>query len=226
MSKNISELSARQGLINNLFENLAKPDLDKKKIAREFLIGDSSITGVMSFYDFLKDENKNKKVYVCNGSACLCAGTQDKLSKQLSQLFDDDEIGHMTCLGRCHENSAFHFQGHNYSALTNEQINEIINNKPLNLGTDKYHCDSIGDKVLTGSALTAEQIIQAFVKVTQQNKADILNQIKKSQLRGRGGAGFPISFKLESAMKEASEEKYIICNADEGDPGAYSDRYL
>ncbi len=61
MSKNLSELSARQGLKNNLFENLAKTDLDKKQIAKDFLIGDSSVTGTMSFYDFLKDENKDKK---------------------------------------------------------------------------------------------------------------------------------------------------------------------
>ncbi|MCF6317957.1 MAG: NAD(P)H-dependent oxidoreductase subunit E [Proteobacteria bacterium] len=226
MSKNLSELSARQGLKNNLFENLAKPGLDKKQVAKDFLIGDSSITGTLSFYDFLKDENKNKKVYVCNGSACLCAGTQDKLTQQLKKHFDSSEIGHMTCLGRCHENSAFHYSGKNYSALTNDQINEVIDNNIHSFGNDSYHCDSIGEKVLTGQALTAQQILHSFLQMTQQGKLKTLIEIKKSQLRGRGGAGFPIGFKLESAMNTQSEQKHIICNADEGDPGAYSDRYL
>jgi len=226
MSKNLSELSARQGLENNLFENLAKTDLDKKQIAKNFLIGDSSVTGTMSFYDFLKDENKDKKVYICNGSACLCAGTQDQLTKHLTQYFDESEIGHMTCLGRCHENSAFHYDGHNYSALTANQINDVIKNKNSDIGNDSYHCDSIGEKILTCKALTSQQIMQAFVKITKQDKLITLNEIRKSQLRGRGGAGFPIGFKLESAMNAESEQKYIICNADEGDPGAYSDRYL
>ena len=48
--------------------------------------------------------------------------------------------------------------------------------------------------------------------------------IKKSGLRGRGGAGFPTGLKWEFCSKEASEQKYIICNADEGDPGAFMDR--
>jgi NADH-quinone oxidoreductase subunit F len=60
----------------------------------------------------------------------------------------------------------------------------------------------------------------------KQGKIKTLDELKQSNLRGRGGAGFPISFKLESAMNAMSEQKYIICNADEGDPGAYSDRYL
>jgi NTE family protein len=52
-----------------------------------------------------------KKVYVCNGTACVCAGTQEKVIATLKETFDADEIGHMTCLGRCHENAAFHYKG-------------------------------------------------------------------------------------------------------------------
>lgn len=226
MSKNLSELSARQGLKNNLFENLAKTDLDKKQIAKDFLIGDASVTGALSFYDFLKDENKDKKVYVCNGSACLCAGTQDKLTQQLQNHFDDNEIGHMTCLGRCHENSAFHYNGNNYSALTDAQIDNVIKNNASETSQDNYNSGSSGATILTGNAISAEQVIVAFNSVLKKGKQSALNQIKQSQLRGRGGAGFPIGFKLESAMNTDSEQKYIICNADEGDPGAYSDRYL
>ena len=226
MSKNLSELSARQGLKNNLFENLAKPDAKKKQIAKDFLIGDSSVTGTMSFYDFLKDENKNKKVYVCNGSACLCAGTQEKLTNQLEEHFDKNQIGHMTCLGRCHENSSFYFNGQNYSALTSDQLDSVINDKQEVSHHDSYHCESMGEKILTGQVLTADVLMSAFKSVIKQGKQKTLNTIKQSQLRGRGGAGFPISFKLESAMKTDSNQKYIICNADEGDPGAYSDRYL
>ncbi len=52
----------------------------------------------------------------------------------------------------------------------------------------------------------------------------IIEEIKKSGLRGRGGAGFPTHIKWQSARKSASDEKYIVCNADEGDPGAFMDR--
>lgn len=54
----------------------------------------------------------------------------------------------------------------------------------------------------------------------------IIESIKQSGLRGRGGAGFPTGYKWEFARKAKGDTKYIICNADEGDPGAYMDRSL
>lgn len=53
-----------------------------------------------------------------------------------------------------------------------------------------------------------------------------MNELRLSGLRGRGGAGFPIAIKLEGCRNAPGEKKFIVCNADEGDPGAYSDRYL
>lgn len=52
----------------------------------------------------------------------------------------------------------------------------------------------------------------------------IVDEIKKSGLRGRGGAGFPTGLKWEAGMKASGDVKYVVCNADEGDPGAYMDR--
>ena len=52
----------------------------------------------------------------------------------------------------------------------------------------------------------------------------MLDEIKKSKLRGRGGAGFPTGIKWEMMKKAVADKKYIICNADEGDPGAYMNR--
>jgi NADH-quinone oxidoreductase subunit F len=55
---------------------------------------------------------------------------------------------------------------------------------------------------------------------------DVINEIKKSGLRGRGGGGFPTWIKLQAGMKTESSIKYIVCNADEGDPGAFMDRSI
>ena len=54
----------------------------------------------------------------------------------------------------------------------------------------------------------------------------VIAEVKKSGLRGRGGAGFPTGMKWEFTAKQKSDEKYVICNADEGDPGAFMDRSL
>jgi len=60
--------------------------------------------------------------------------------------------------------------------------------------------------------------------LTQLSPEQTIEEIKKSGLRGRGGAGFPTGRKWEFCRKEKDDTKYIVCNADEGDPGAYMDR--
>ena len=56
------------------------------------------------------------------------------------------------------------------------------------------------------------------------DRIEVIEEMKKSGLRGRGGAGFPAGVKWEAAYNQPGDEKYIICNADEGDPGAFMDR--
>ena len=66
---------------------------------------------------------------------------------------------------------------------------------------------------------------QALVKaLTQMKEEAVLDEVKKSKLRGRGGAGFPTGKKWELMKQVTADQKYIICNADEGDPGAYMNR--
>ncbi|NLU42292.1 MAG: NADH-quinone oxidoreductase subunit NuoF [Firmicutes bacterium] len=62
--------------------------------------------------------------------------------------------------------------------------------------------------------------------VTQMQPAEIIKTVKDSGLRGRGGAGFPTGLKWEFAAKAQGSPKYIICNADEGEPGTYKDRLI
>ncbi len=66
---------------------------------------------------------------------------------------------------------------------------------------------------------------EALAKVLTDMKPDqVVAEVKKSGLRGRGGAGFPTGMKWEFTAKQPGPEKYVICNADEGDPGAFMDR--
>ena len=68
---------------------------------------------------------------------------------------------------------------------------------------------------------------EALGKVlTKMSRNDVIEEIKKSGLRGRGGGGFPTGLKWEITKKQENEKKYIICNADEGDPGAFMDRSI
>src|ERR1700752_2064141 len=138
MSNNLGELSGRKGVRENLFEELGIAASETGTVSREkteqlaqdFLFGTANVYGAVTFYDFLRPENKGKKVYICNGSSCLTAGTQDKLKEKLLGSYKEEEIGEMCCLGRCHENSSFHTNGKNYSGNDIDAIDAIKQGKP------------------------------------------------------------------------------------------------
>ena len=232
MSKNISELSGRKGLRTNLFEELgiaAKPtgtpsEEAMNKLAREFLIGKANVYGSATFYDFTRPENRGKKAYVCNGSACLTAGTQEAVTDKLSRHFKMDEIGNMCCLGRCHENSAFNINGKNYSGNDIDRLDDLLGSR--NKSNERYHVESLGTAILTLPFPGLDDYYTILKDALEKSPEDILNELQIANVRGRGGAGFPLAFKLDACRKEKSELKFVVCNADEGDPGAYSDRYL
>lgn len=233
MSENLSKLAKRKGLDNPLFEQLVSISKEKRvpdaaeirSLAKEFLVGNANIHGTVSFYDFLKAENQTKKVFVCNGSACMVAGTQEKLKTQLQNHFATEEIGHMCCLGRCHENNAFHFEGRNYSGKEADSIDSIVKGKGSN--TDSYRVGSnLSEPILTNAYPEEHSFFNFIKECLVRDKNQLLDEIKKSNVRGRGGAGFPMGLKLESCKNVPGDQKFVVCNADEGDPGAYSDRYL
>jgi len=62
--------------------------------------------------------------------------------------------------------------------------------------------------------------------LTEMTPQQVIDEIKKSGLRGRGGGGFPTGLKWQFAAKEVNDQKYVCCNADEGDPGAFMDRSI
>jgi len=138
MSKNLSKLLGRKGVADSLFDKFGKLNAENNSLAQdqldhlanEFLIGSANTYGSVTFYDFLKEDNKNKKVYVCNGTACECSGSQEKVNSQLLKHFSAEQIGHMCCLGRCHENGAFHFNGNNFLAMICLRI-RILKRKDL-----------------------------------------------------------------------------------------------
>ncbi|MCK4745946.1 MAG: NADH-quinone oxidoreductase subunit J/K, partial [Bacteroidales bacterium] len=62
--------------------------------------------------------------------------------------------------------------------------------------------------------------------LNEMTPTEAVQEIKDSGIRGRGGAGFPTGLKWEFASKSKSDQKYVVCNADEGDPGAFMDRSI
>jgi len=232
MSRNISKLSGRKGLKDNLFKRMidtTKGSGSEKKIkqlAEEYHVGISTIHGAESFYEFLRPEHKEKKAWICNGSACLCAGNQNKLKDILENKLGKDKVGEMFCLGHCYDNAAFHYNGHNYSGKDIDQIDEIIKGKKID--TKNINSTNFASKsFLMGKDFsTIKEFKDLLSQVLNNDKKEILKTIIESNLCGRGGAGFPTGMKWNFCSQQKTEKKYVVCNADEGDSGAFSDRYL
>ena len=228
MSRNISLLSGKKDDKNSLFGKISvsPTDASDSKLAAEYNLGVSTVHSAKSFYDFLNEDFKSKKAYLCTGSACLCRGTQDVVSDKLNQKFGEENVGEMICLGRCYENSAFNYNGENYSGDDINKLDQIIAGKH---SSPAYTMKSFSKTpfLVEESVFSTYDDFKELLEVCfATDKDDLIASLKDSGLRGRGGAGFPTGMKWEFCKDQEVSTKYVVCNADEGDPGAFSDRYL
>ena len=156
------------------------------------------------------------------------------------------------CFGLCAEGPivVIYPEGPMYYRCTPEDVEEIVNEhlvkgrkverllktgNPDSNPTDFYskqmrialrNCGRINpDKI---EEYIAHDGYQALCKIlsTKRDPAEIISEIKESGLRGRGGGGFPTGMKWDFAAKVQNDTKYVCCNADEGDPGAFMDRSI
>ncbi len=110
-------------------------------------------------------------------------------------------------------------EGKNYSRQ--EEIPFYKNQKRVALEyCGHINAESIDEYIALGGYMAVSKAL------FNMSSIEIINEIKGSYLRGRGGGGFPTGIKWEQAAKIKSDEKYIVCNGDEGDPGAFMDRSM
>lgn len=214
-------LSARRGLTHSLYESISgasvngeRPDSERlKMIADEFMTGRSALLSASSFYDFLQPDCSGKKVFVCDGTACLASGRAREVRQSLRGEYSDDEIGTMTCLGHCHSNNAF---------LVNGEI-RLAGNEA------RPPAMRVASNAEIPALLTPTGDVREYFSLTGKwigRTEAALKELEVSGLRGRGGAGFPFHVKVRSSREAAADKKYVVCNGDEGDPGAFSDKWL
>ncbi|HEX6270213.1 MAG TPA: NAD(P)H-dependent oxidoreductase subunit E, partial [Anaerolineales bacterium] len=192
------------------------------------------VHGVIEFYSLFYNEPIGKRIIrVCTDQACALKGGDEVLNHFCSQ--HGLEPGQTTrdlsltieaspCLGLCEQAPV---------ALVDEQAETNINpetnshelGRPVSIvgGSIRLLTANCG-----AGATPLEKYggYSAFTKALGMKPAEIVNEIKTSGLVGRGGAAFPTGIKWEGASKAPETEKYVICNADESEPGTFKDRIL
>ncbi len=199
---------------------------------------------------------KDLTIKVCVGTGGLAAGSQEVLNKFRRQLkaqgikaaIAEKCTKKTGCRGFCAKDVLvdviFNRKKFTYQFITTDKVTRIIEEhiiggKPVSewlVGPDYEAFHSKGTKVLLKQCGEIDpEDIGAYIetggyrgtqKALKMKPNAVLDVIKKSGLRGRGGAGFPTGQKWELCSNAEGSPKYIICNADEGDPGAFMDRSI
>lgn len=202
------------------------------EIAKTLRVPLADVHGVIEFYSLFYNEPVGKKVIrVCTDPACGIKGSDDILRKLYKQHDVEPHqlnaklnltIEPSPCLGMCELAPAvWTMEDYNNTWTVNEG-----DERPESLvyGSIRELTKNCGNGETT--YLDKYGKYQAFEKAKQMPQDKVIAEVKESGLVGRGGAAFPTGVKWEGAFKAEANQKYIICNADESEPGTFKDRIL
>ncbi len=209
-------------------------------IAASLGIPRARVESVASFYSFLhlKPHGEYRVLFSDNitdrmlGSAELMQQMCQQLWVEAGKVSEDGlvSVAPTSCTGMCDQGPALLVNGSAITRLTHQRVQEIgqliRNRTPLaDWPADFFHVeDNIRRSgILLGNTLALGETLQAGLALGAQG---VVEQVKASALRGRGGAGFPTGLKWESCRSASGDIRYVVCNADEGEPGTFKDRVL
>lgn len=193
------------------------------------------------------------KVVIGQGSCGIASGakkTENEFRKQIEALNLTNVVLDKTgCIGTCYLEPIVDVYGDDgglqarYVKVQPERVKEIVEEHLIQGKIKEAYQISDEDAailtnqkriVLRNCGLINPERIDEYIEkggyeaakkvLTEMSQTDVIEEVKVSGLRGRGGAGFPTWFKWNAARQSEGKEKYIVCNADEGDPGAFMDR--
>lgn len=135
--------------------------------------------------------------------------------KDCARIIDEDIIGGKVIVDLLYEEPA-----------TRQKVEkqDDINFYKKQLRIALHGCSLINPEILDEAI--GYDAFKALIKALHMSQQEVINEVLASGLRGRGGAGFPTGRKWQFAYDQKNDEKYVICNGDEGDPGAFMDRSI
>jgi len=209
------------------------------------------VESVVSFYAFLSKKSKGKVVIrLCNDVVDKMAGVDkvaEAFKKELGigfgQTTPDGKITleYTPCIGMCDQAPAALVNDEVITYLSTDKVKELVDDI-------KKHYDPSKLKHRLGDGNNANELVHSCVHNGVRKKGrvifseykqeaglknalaispvEVINEVKTARLRGRGGAGFPTGMKWQFTRAASGDKKFILCNADEGEPGTFKDRVI
>ncbi len=198
------------------------------------------VDSVVQFYSFLYDrpQGRYRILFSDNitdrmlGSLPLLEHMLRRLKLKRGEVSSDGAISVdlTSCTGMCDQGPALLVNNRPVTRLTARRVDEICDLVRGGVPFSEWPADffRVEDNIrragaLLGTRYEAGSAMRAAIALGRQG---MLDEMKRSNLRGRGGAGFTTSVKWESCRNAPGAERYIVCNADEGEPGTFKDRVL
>ncbi len=199
-------------------------------VARSLGVAEAHVYGTASFYHLLN--SPSVKVRVCMGLPCQLDGARTVLERAKAAGFP---VEGTSCLAACDRPPAVLKARGILVEVTPEDIDAANGDWTLLEAADDD--EALGWKGFVGPdtdldrqamQLTAPPDFggQAFARAEQMGPEAVVKAVEASGLQGRGGAGFPAGFKWKAVRAQTAATKYVVLNADEGEPGTFKDREL
>ncbi len=202
-----------------------------QELATKIKVPLSQIHAVASFYPhFHLAPPAQAEVRVCTDMSChLRGGTA--LKRGLEQAFggsgpENVAVRNVSCLGRCDQAPALSINDRIYSNLDEQRavalVRDVLSGRELPAEQHAHKPVPVASDPYSGDPKYS--LVRQFVETPDW--AGVIATLKAAGLRGMGGAGFPTGSKWEIVRNAPGKEKYIVCNADESEPGTIKDRFI
>ncbi len=211
----------------------------QKAVATHFALPISHIEGVVDFYRFLSHEPRGQYDILLSDCIIDHFGGRQAILDQLCERLDTPlgttradgmvSIGETSCTGLCDQGPAALVNGFAIPSLTAGRLERLLSLIESRIPIERWPPDLFqveSNLRLSGPMLEEKPPPGAALEAAFQKGPELfLSQLEQSGLRGRGGAGFPTGRKWR-LCRDAAGEHYLVCNADEGEPGTFKDREL
>jgi [NiFe] hydrogenase diaphorase moiety large subunit len=222
-------------------------------VARAVGVSRAIVEGAASFYAFFSKERKGKTVIrVCNdivdrmnGVDVVARAFSEELGIGFGETTRDGNITleYAPCIGMSDQGPAALVNSEVVTYLSSDKVREVVRTIK-STGDPKRLVHRLGDgnnahplvkSMVHNNIRRKGDVIFCFAdypanagltKALAMSPVEVINELKVARLRGRGGAGFPTGMKWEFTRGAPGAPKYILCNADEGEPGTFKDRVL